>query len=442
MPNYPNPSHRSLMTPGFFNRIKALALSPEAQILRSEGSDESFLAAALSYIGAAQKSGLPPEHWRVAMPKERGSLYQLCAPLMALRQHDAGGEFRAQAAAALSKAGASLWHSLWTIQHGNRYLYNHAFLSPASLAFQLAQGSDENQSPLREFLRMALTDPLTPPEFLLHLRARYNETVQELIPGAKGVLGPKDQAARRLCSLLCDCSCELLAASARDGWAGAADLASDAAATLALKDAPIAMTDPEALQRSLTEPQTARLKALCSLAMLSEPDDALITLGLNDAHWLRETPDLACLPVFNGGSLLSIALAWGNQTCLRWLDQAGANLWLAAAQYGQPNACEWALSQASVTGDDLAPVARMLLRGAWLSGDHEPKARCLDLLAQAIDARAPQAALPGSPGFTPDAMDKARSLMTQIEKIAMAEAIATNASPPLPAPAKRPGRSL
>lgn len=443
MPAFPNPPRRDMMKPAFFNQIKSLAESEEALALLLESPAEDLVAAARAFIAAAQKSGLPPEHWRLSRPGLAGQ-DRFCAPLFAFYIRSATGASSGRAGAAeaadlLFKAGCSLWHSEWSPTRVGGGPLDHTFIEPRILSRFVLSDSAKGK-PLRQaFLRIALADPRTPSLFLRSLRSDYDDAVDGASLTAQGVLGPRDRAAKIASAILSSCSSELIAASSRPEWADAAALASDAAALFALKSSAPNIKSPAELKKSATAQQKTRLKAIGSLIQNFPEDEDFILSGLEGAPWLKSNPNLACVCLSRQGpSLLAIALAQAHGPTLHWLDQAGANPWLASAQSGSSDACYWAMDQleAFKPDADLSPIARMLLRGAWLDGAPDPKARCLTLANEAI------AALIRRHGLKPSrenasVLHLARSLVAHMEKIAIEEVMAPASGSSAAKPAAR-----
>lgn len=281
-------------------------------------------------------------------------------------------------------------------------------------------------APLRRlYLKLALTDPITPEPFMSDLAAAYERGVRGSADAPASPLGRADQAAKAICSIVAACEPEFLAASQRPGWGAASSILADAQELLLFHKKPSAKLNPDALRNSLTEEQTSRLRSLSSLARQGWKDEGLLLAGLEASPWLKEQPAFACLSIYKYPSVVAACFSAGYAASLAWLERAGADLWLASAQDGQPDACAWAVGRLhQLPRDaDLAPIARMLLRGAWLDGAPEPKARCVKLASAAADQLALRARAASEEA-------RARSLISIMETMAIEEIIpAASGSP-------------
>lgn len=431
-PALPQPALRSEMDKALLDKIEALASGkPAISLMDSNASPETMDKAVASYLAAARKSGLPPEHWRLG-GASTGWTHSLYSPLPFFFSFHRGNASRTRAAQALVDAGCSLWHSTWqTSPYRAESAHDHHFLTPADIARFALSGAD---TPIRRFfLKTALADPQTPKALLSALRETYALATESVSATAKGMLGPKDKQAKAICSVIQGCSAELLAASKRRGWEDAKALVDESAALLAVKKEAPQTASPAAVKKAATAAQKSRLEALSSLLRDHPRDSEFILAGLGVSGWLKETPALACVKFNSRLPLLAIALEHASPAALEWLDAAGANPWLASAQMGQSNACAWAVNSMGDfrPGDDMAPLARMLLRGAWLDGAPNPKERCLELTKAAVEELAEL--------YLDDEEDAcaARALLASMEGLSIDEAIGEISS----APAKPSRRS-
>lgn len=415
-----------------FSAMMALAKSSPAQALLSRESSASELALAASgYIALGQASGLPASRWLIWEDHQWSQ--SLHAPL-ALFPRLGLSSARAKAAAALAEAGCSPWHPWWSLIQPQSCSAAPSALPPDGLAGVILSGAD---APLRRlYLKIALADPLTPPAFAERLEQIYQDRVASSCASASGVLGPGDQAAKAICSVIASCEPEMLAAASRPGFEKTAPLLAGAKALLALKLQTPAAINPEALKKALTEPQKSRLRSLNLLASKQAEDPDLIIAGLEASPWIAQQPQLACLSINRAPSLLASLLRSGCLAPIAWLEQRGANLWLAAAQAGSADACAWTAQAfgAFPRESDLSPIARMLLRGAWLGGEADPKARCAALLRQALDEHERRCA------HDERGLANGRSVMAAVESLALEEVIA--AAGPASGASTRPKRSL
>lgn len=419
-----------LVTPNDFLRgMQRLAASPAAKILVSEAPAASAIRkAATDYIAAAQASGLPPDLWRVERRVGVRHVY-LVAPLAYFWQ-SGSGQPRADALLALAQGGCSPWSvgpsltpSGATIEDGGSYRLN-----PGQLTRFLAAGDSPTR---RAYLKIILADSLTPERFAQELVTLYQSAVSQSSPTAKGVLGPADKAAKAFSSLLVACETEILA-STIPGAASLKTIARDAKKRLAVKQEAPLIADPEALKKSLSPEQKARLSLLI-LILRQQPKDAqIIEACLEATPWIKGNPDLACVALPKG-SLLAQALEAGSPAALSWLEKAGSNMWLASAQAGQANACLWAAFNLHnlPDGEDLSPIARMLLRGAWLDGRPDPKESCVRLATSAVEA------LRKSYKHSPQLAERARELLAAIERATLDEITQAAPSSPTAKPARR-----
>lgn len=346
----------------------------------TSASAEELLDDARLYLEQARLSGLPPERWMLVTRLDH-QYHSLASPLLAFAEKCHARAELAPAAALLAAAGCPFW--------GERLeVYRITYAAPQTpphhrlAEFIFSAGAP---NPMRSlYLRLALADPLSPKALMGQIRAAYALAVSGSSPAAPGVLGPADEYALGVCSLLVESEAELALAAHRPGWGGAKLMLADAKKRLAVKLRPAAV-DAKALQDSLSDEQKRRLRALSVLLTQFPDDPALIHAALNATDWLLKSPQLAAISFDGEPTLLSDALMAGCGSAFELLADAGANPWLVAAQEGYRDACSWAVHRLAYSppGADLSSLARALLEGSLLSGLPCPKKRCLGLVSDA-----------------------------------------------------------
>lgn len=370
------------LAPAAFKAMSALGSCDAAQtLLRARSDARSMRSAASEFIATAKASGLPPDRWTLCERYDWGSL--LTPPLrhffdLAEYAPARAGSAVADAALALSEAGCSIWSPAWDYAHrqarqrssGGSHLMAHFILHrvPTPLG--------------RLYLQLSLLDPLSPPDFNRGLEQAYRAGIHGSSKFSRGILASHDKRAAAVCSTLCSAEPELLKACQRPGWQGLGALLEDAKARLASKRQPPLITSPQALRSSLSPGQRASLRSLSGMISRAKPDDALALAALESADWLKTEPNLACLSLGEElPSLFAQAMIHGRMPIIEWMERSGANIWLASAQHDDADACLWAAPFIArlPASADIAPIARMLLRDAWLEGSPNPSERCLEL---------------------------------------------------------------
>lgn len=379
------------------NDVYQLAIKPLAKRLSQPvSSAAALLRQTRAYIAAAQETGAPPETWMVERQRS-GSYSWISPPLFCFYNALHNGSGHAKAAEALLTAGCSLWARSLRVSFSDGE-GDYEPLSSDTLAGYIMCGSD---SDLRSILlRAALTDPSAPKSFIPALRRAYEDEVFRASPHP-GVWSSWDERARLASSFLIAFEPELLAASQREGGGGARIILNDAKKRAAAKLAPSPF-DVSELERSLTIERRARLESLALLISERRRDDPeAASLLLEATPWLKETPNLACLPLSDKPSLFATALSSGSSPILEWLERAGANLYMAAAQSNCDDGLEWVLQRLpfypakAPAGFDFGPLGRMLFNGARALGPRAP-AQVLKAVAKLSDPGPLLAAVEGA----------------------------------------------
>lgn len=424
--------------PKAFKAMEDLAASEPAQILLKRGSDGASLQAAVAdYIAQGVKSGLPPDRWMIASPTRWG--LHLSTPLALFQTLGVANGARAKAAQALSDAGCSLWDPSWVFMDLQKTRSTYSYFSAHDLAYFALSGVD---TPLRRLLlKLALNDPKSPQDLAQNILDAYDFGVDGSSKTAKGVLSASDKKAKALCSVLCACSAEVTQAARREGWGELAPLLTDAQERLAAKKHAPQELSPAALKKSLTPAQKLRLRSLSTVLSKCYLDAELIVSSLEASPWLKAQPAIACIGLGSSVSLLAQALSVGAVEAVEWMEKAGANIWLAAAQDGDSNAAHWAFMNLDgfAPGEDLSSIARMLLRGAWLDGAPEPKERCLTLAKEAVEEVRDENDYDDDDAR--DEIAKAESLLAALERLTLEELIAPQDGAALAPSAKTHRRS-
>jgi hypothetical protein len=372
----------------------ALLSTPEARAVRAAfgSSTEAEMAQVVTaYIAKAQDLGANPLFWSVprdANPHALSLNTNTRLPVFSLL---AQAPHAVKALGLLSAAGASPWLE-WTRDaldwHGPQTLVRYA----------LGMNRGGSQSSRKHFLAAASSTALAARDHGAHIDTfihllvlNYDLLVKKSSKTAKGVLGPADKQARDVAATLnaCEAPLRALAAGLGDAAQSAALEAAltDAKERLAVKNDKVgASVNPDKVKNSLSPERRLRLGSLMALCRDHAHDESLIALAFADTQWLSQEPMAASVRFGREGSLFYAALRGGSREALQGLEKAGANVWLAAAQHGQANACVWAMESLSQNHPDfdVAPLARMLMVGAWLDGAPDPKARCETLAGEAL----------------------------------------------------------
>lgn len=374
------------MTEADLKKAMPLFASAHARALGNPKSSKAELtAAALGYIETAVQMGAPPDRWYAQALDARwhyGALWVLVS---------SGAAKALPAAEMLARAGASMDSSLLERDESN----GRVKLSPrdnrylAASGFGLAGSALLRQLGLRNALEAAArrSDAALAKCVLKEHEGRLEGSSKT----AKGVLGAGDQRAKDACETLLAVKDALLAACGSGELQERARVAlADASERLAVKSDETGMAvNPAKVKKSASKEQRRRIQALGHIVEKYGDDEDLIVAALGASGWLRETPALACVNL-GGQSVMAAAMEHGSVAALKTLDSFGANIWLAAAQAGAEDACDWAMeavgvSEAFVDQPDLSFLASMLMKGAWLDGAADPKARCLELAKKGLE---------------------------------------------------------
>lgn len=404
-----------------------LGASPAARrLFASPRSEEELITRVRSYIAQGVKQQIPPTLWLAETQRARGRVYFVPPLSESLYAAIDSAASRAPAVEALLRAGCSLFAPSRLVDL-NQNSVSIVQWQPDPLVYYLLHG--QGLAVRRLLLRHALADKDAPLSFLETLCSSYDDEINGSTL-APGVWGPADERAASICSFLSEFSPELRNAAKRPGWDRAKTLADDAERRAALKRAP-APFDLGALSRSLTLAQTSRLGTIALVMAEALFDPQAVMLLLEGSPWLKAAPQLACLKrvisedADDSKSLLSLALRAGCEGAIDWLEKAGSNIFLAAAQHEAPDAFLWAVDHLPPglpqEGFDFAPLARMLLNGARAFGPDGPA----DFLKQAGS----------NAGKIPQEWERenAAALLSAMESLS----IAAETAPAAPSPARR-----
>ena len=420
--------------------MNSLAASDEARALCKErsvpGAEDFFEKAAKRYVEKAKSIGLDPALWSTRCPadlcgpwgkyssdKDNGALHGAFSQLM-------GGPNTARALEVLMEAGASPWLGRLPQDASAEQRAKEPSASDSKgvstrsawIASWVLAEAAMSKNP-------GLGDSLRPHPFSTAIKARkiileaavrgaakfasqsgciasvaeaYNRASQRASATSKGILGYADREAKEAAGIVLSLSKAL---EGSDILAGKQMLAAAAALWEAKTDKSNAAFDPAKIIRNLPEDKRERLQAIATLLAKFPADPEPAAMVLEGTHWLKEQPELASLFIpasktsqhEGHSSILSLVLSAGNAPALASLERAGANIWLAAAQDGEANAPRWAISKwgnaprrqgLGTSGEGGIELARMLLMGAWLSGEADPRAACLEKAREAASDRA------------------------------------------------------
>lgn len=401
--------------------IVDLALQPAAIKLRAHQASAQFTRNARAYIKAARLTGTPASAWLVERVQS-SFFHRLSPPLAALFSNYRNGVGRAPAAQALLNAGCSLWACDWTLFPERAEVEQEPY-DPSPLARYLVKGDDPELR--RLFFTAAFTDPAAPLSFFKAFCSEFDSVVEQasLAPGS---IAPADEAALALCSFVAERSDDLAAAPARHGWGRARRLASQAKSIARLKRQP-ALIDTSDLSAPPPPGFVDRSDSLRSIMDHCSHDPGMIELAFDSCAALKERPQLACANFESRMSLLCASLDSPSPAALEWLSRSGANLWLAAAQDGEPDACQWALGQLDDNASPafISPIARMLFDGSFILGPKGPS-QCLGMAHQLAAKEPSEASL---------------ALLAALERLDLQRS-AESASPSSPSPAPARPRAL
>lgn len=373
------------LTPAKIKSICELAAAP-CVLNRSNHnqpwpSPSAATQAAKDYVALAKKLGVDPSHWlfdtdpgyNPGYRQLRGAAFELLT----------SGPFEwKEAVEIFVDAGANPWISLMTYSSSFPGELEDYPQGPEAIG-RLIFGATARAGMRSLLLKSALlTLDLAPKHALKALLEAYQLAVEPSSKTAKGVMGSADKLAKSACETLLSRRSELAAAAQTPAQAkAAAGALADATERLAAKKDASAAVDPAKLKKQTSPERRSRIAALLSLVCGFPQETDLISAAFATAPWLAETPMLASVSFSRGSlSLVQAALRFGCAPALEALEAMDANIWLAAAQAGEGNACRWAIGELGPgDGEAVERVSRMLMRGAWLDGSKEPKERCLAL---------------------------------------------------------------
>jgi hypothetical protein len=204
----------------------------------------------------------------------------------------------------------------------------------------------------------------------------FTKAHDEALQGAAGVMGAKDKRARLCAELLLGAEGGLLAVAGKSRLVVEAALEKARLFKIAKKTK--ADFDPAKYKKALAPEKRERLLTLTNLLDRTRADPGCAVIIARSTSWLAAEPHSLCLPFRNTCSVLDMALERGDAEVVKFAEEVGANIWIAAAQAEESNACQWAcqlISQSpagGAQGDMLKTVARMLAWGAHLDGAADP----------------------------------------------------------------------
>lgn len=378
--------------------------------------EKDLEAAAAAYVARAAELEAPPSGWRVNMDLIHNSRYSQggnwVGPLFAVAQ----GVNRIKATRILCEAGASPWGrkyapgtEIWIYEKGGDVAHlimrnERVSLSAKSALFPAA-------------LRSAPASEID--VFLQALCASYGACTEKSSKLSAGVLGAKDKEARDAAKLWVDNGDSLLkmamlaqaevAGNVRDGLA-------DAAERLCAKNNKTALAvSPAKMKKSMTPEELARIGALSVLLRQFGSDQQLIEAGFAVTDWMEEKSMALALKLPHHGCLMATAVYSGSLPAMRAIESAGSNIWLAAAQMENDNACAWAIGSLNyreeAKDEMFSIIARMLLNGAALNGSENPKDYCIELAIKAVEESSHRPAI---------YQDRGRELLSRLESFNLA----------------------
>lgn len=280
-------------------------------------------------------------------------------------------------------------------------------------------------------LRLALkeNDSLRPTDFIDWIAHYFKEEVKGSSKTSAGILGAADQKALACSQWILKEEAawirEAKKASPTDQKA-IKDMLKDAHERVSAKNQAVAHeeVDPVALKKAVTLEQKDRIKMLHYLIYSHPKDSEAIAAMFKLSPWLAQKPALAAIQVSqHKQSLMTVAM---NRNCLEALksfEKWGVNLWLAAAQDDMANPIHWLAGHwwpdnNSDPQESASCVARLMLKGAWLSGEKKPKEHCVTLAQNYIKSNQDG----------PEHVKKIEDLMVCLEKEVLEEVIASIAS--------------
>lgn len=401
---------------------KKLAKDPCSDALMAalrRPNEKDLEAAAMAYAARAAELAAPAGGWRVNLDLVNNSRYSQGknwgGPLSAIAQ----GVNRIKATRVLCEAGANPWlrhydpqTGVWARSSGDDMahlimrnervpLSSKAALFPAVVAS--VEASETNV-------------------FLKALLANYAACTEKSSKLSAGVLGAKDKEARDAAKLWVDNAealMEITAMASAEFVDKVRESLGDAAERLSAKNNKTALAvSPAKMKKSITPEEAARIGALSTLLRQFGSDHQLIEAGFAVTDWIEEKSMALAIRIPHHGCLLATAMSNGSLPAMRAIESAGSNIWLAAAQMENDNACAWAISAMNYREDSkdemFSIVARMLLNGAALNGAENPKDYCIELAQKAVqeNSNGPQRY-----------QDRGRELLSRLEAFNLASAL-------------------
>lgn len=240
---------------------------------------------------------------------------------------------------------------------------------------------------------------------------RFNLTTQEVALARPGLMGLEDKNALANAIVLVNAE-ELI----KEKCLIFADLEEDSASFIqkvesTLKTAKTIVEikskpapeffDLEILKKRVTVEQTERLRSLNIIQAECGTDTSILKLVIDSADWVKKDPQVLAT-VFKGRSFIHQALLKGNGAAIDWIEEVGANIWLASTQDRCENAVEWFGQLLAEQGGYLSledihlPAvkkiqsqipqwARIIAYGAHLNGESNPIEWALKKTDQAIE---------------------------------------------------------
>lgn len=374
----------------------------------AEARGEAFMRA---YVEKARALGVPPLLW-FKKPGRHDSIGLLAELAM--------GKNSQKALKVLLNEGGSIWPGVLSIEikKGERNI-SVRWTDPsdaARLTFSNSSSWNTAANTLggrRAALRGALVGLEKLPsasarKYLTELISNYTICTGKVRVDSRGVKGAADKESKDAANLLLEFQGELRKAT----QAVAPDLNEklnaalvDAKARSEAKNQKVEEGfDPEKLKKGLSEDQKVRLNTLVHLASACGDDgDAMLVL-LKASVWIEREPQVLCLKLNRKQSLASAILRNARSESMLELLRIGSNLWLAASQDGEPNACEWVVNELqgaiwktkkrkkgeAAIKNVLLAASKLIAYGAHLDGATAPiehaVARCDEALSKATSA--------------------------------------------------------
>lgn len=447
------PEQFSLEIQPYLSSIKKLADSDEAKKLKEYSyrnqEDEQELMAK-EFIAKAQQLNVPARFWFLG---ETGHYSRDSIFNAVLRRSSAQ-----RAIKLLAAHGASPWTQ--NLREGK-----HSFSEPTQVAhlcfpdFHGAKPMGTRRAALSQALSGLgdLPDALAA-KFIAALSTQYKSSTASSSATSSGVMGRNDKNAKVNAQIAIENEAPLLALAAHESTGLherllIESMLTDAKARLAAKskkgdDA----FDPEKLKKSLTDEQRGRLRTLNLMAENCRDDSDAMQVLLDATPWLAQHPQALCINIRSSASVAWTSLANDRLETLRTLDKIGANLWLAAAQGGEGNACLWACNmmagyRRNVTDAQkvrqkqmLELISRMIAYGAFLDGAEDPISHSVTKCDEALQS------IKGQRRYNSEGAEQnLLGMRSHIESLALAELLSGRGDgegAPPEEPPKRKSRSL